>query len=57
ITTAAGDSFIGALCRILDKDYSNLEEAFRYGYKSSSLTVQSFGAQPSIPFLHEVADK
>ncbi|MGC3011542.1 PfkB family carbohydrate kinase, partial [Enterococcus faecalis] len=38
-TTAAGDSFIGALSSILEKDLSYLEEAIRYGYKASSLTV------------------
>ncbi|EFU18742.1 ribokinase [Enterococcus faecalis] len=56
-TTAAGDTFIGALSSILEKDFSNLEEAIRYGNKASSLTVQRFGAQPSIPYQHELADK
>ncbi|MGH2146865.1 ribokinase, partial [Enterococcus faecalis] len=35
----------------------NLEEAIRYGNKASSLTVQRFGAQPSVPYQHELADK
>ena len=56
-TTAAGDTFIGALSSILEKDFSNLEEAIRYGNKASSLTVQRFGAQPSIPYQHELTDK
>ena len=49
--------FIGALSSILEKDFSNLEEAIRYGNKASSLTVQRFGAQPSIPLSTELADK
>lgn len=53
-TTAAGDTFIGALSSVLTKDFSNLEEAIRYGNRASSLTVQRFGAQPSIPFKQEL---
>lgn len=53
-TTAAGDTFIGALSSILEKDFSNLEEAIKYGNKASSLTVQRFGAQPSIPYKNEL---
>lgn len=54
-TTAAGDTFIGALSTVLAKDFSNLTEAIKYGNKASSLTVQRFGAQPSIPYKHELA--
>ncbi|MFV0559206.1 MAG: ribokinase [Enterococcus sp.] len=54
-TTAAGDTFIGAMSTCLEKDFSNLEEAIRYGNQASSLTVQRFGAQPSIPFKNELA--
>lgn len=55
-TTAAGDTFIGALTAKLQKDYSNLREAIDYASKASALTVQRFGAQPSIPYANEVAD-
>ncbi|MGM0165119.1 ribokinase [Enterococcus sp. AZ135] len=53
-TTAAGDTFIGAMSSVLAKDFSNLEEAIDYGNKASSLTVQRFGAQPSIPYKNEL---
>ena len=53
-TTAAGDTFIGAMSRVLEKDFSNLEEAIKYGNKASSVTVQRFGAQPSIPYKNEL---
>ena len=53
-TTAAGDTFIGALSTVLKPDFSNLIEAITYGNKASSLTVQRFGAQPSIPYKHEL---
>ena len=53
-TTAAGDTFIGALSTVLKKDLSNLRAAISYGNQASSLTVQRFGAQPSIPYLNEM---
>lgn len=53
-TTAAGDTFIGALSSVLKPDFSNIEEAIVYGNKASSLTVQRFGAQPSIPYKKEL---
>ena len=53
-TTAAGDTFIGTLSTVLKPDFSNLVEAITYGNKASSLTVQRFGAQPSIPYKHEL---
>lgn len=49
-TTAAGDTFIGAMTSILKPDFSNLKEAIVFANKASSLTVQSYGAQPSIPY-------
>lgn len=55
-TTAAGDTFIGALASKLKQDFSNIEEAIDYGNKASSLTVQRYGAQPSIPFEHEIKE-
>lgn len=53
-TTAAGDTFIGGLSSVLNKDLSNLEEAILYGNKASSLTVQAFGAQLSIPYQKDM---
>ena len=53
-TTAAGDTFIGALSNVLNKDFSNLEDAIKFSNKASSITVQRFGAQPSIPYLKEM---
>ncbi|MCI5775490.1 MAG: ribokinase [Aerococcus sp.] len=53
-TTAAGDTFIGAMTSVLDKDFSNLKEAIMYGNKASALTVQRYGAQPSIPYQKEL---
>lgn len=55
-TTAAGDTFIGALCSQLSKDLSNLKEAITFGNKASSLTVQRYGAQTSIPYLEEIKE-
>ncbi|VDG31734.1 ribokinase [Lactobacillus plantarum JDM1] [Lactiplantibacillus mudanjiangensis] len=54
-TTSAGDTFIGAMSSVLKPDFSNLEAAIRYGNRASSLTVQRFGAQPSIPYKNEIA--
>ncbi|ETY72698.1 ribokinase [Lactiplantibacillus fabifermentans T30PCM01] len=53
-TTAAGDTFIGALSAVLEPDLSNLLEAVTYASKASSLTVQSLGAFPSIPMYQQV---
>ncbi|MBM7689630.1 ribokinase [Enterococcus ureilyticus] len=53
-TTAAGDTFIGAMVSVLQKDFSNLEEAIKYGTRAAALTVQRFGAQPSIPYGSEL---
>lgn len=53
-TTSAGDTFIGAMSTVLNPDFSNLKDAILYGNKASSLTVQRFGAQPSIPYKKEL---
>ncbi|MDB8867380.1 PfkB family carbohydrate kinase, partial [Pediococcus acidilactici] len=53
-TTSAGDTFIGAMGTVLNPDFSNLKDAILYGNKASSLTVQRFGAQPSIPYKKEL---
>ena len=58
-TTAAGDSFIGALSSTLDAENMNFEDikaAVKFGNKVSSIAVQRQGAQPSIPYLSEVLD-
>lgn len=53
-TTAAGDTFIGALAAILQKDCQNLQAAIYYASHASAITVQRLGAQPSIPYKNEV---
>ncbi len=58
-TTAAGDSFIGAVANKLGADelnYENLKKAIVFGNKVSSIVVQRSGAQPSIPTFKEVID-
>lgn len=54
-TTAAGDTFIGALAAELRPDFTNIKAAVVYASKASSLTVQKLGAFPSIPTRQEVA--
>ena len=53
-TTAAGDTFIGAMASVLNPDLSNLKEAILFANKASSLTVQKYGAQPSIPYRKDI---
>jgi len=53
-TTAAGDTFIGFLASKLNSDLSNIEEAMKFASKASSITVQTQGAQNSIPHLRDV---
>ena len=53
-TTAAGDTFIGALGAVLKTDFSNLVAATLYANRASSLAVQKLGAQPSIPTADQV---
>ena len=56
-TTAAGDTFIGALASKLDRSnlsFSSIKEAVAFGNKASSIAVQRPGAQPSIPTLEEL---
>lgn len=57
-TTAAGDSFIGALAyRLALKEgtfENGLEEIITFANKAAALTVQRKGAQPSLPYLYEI---
>lgn len=53
-TTAAGDTFIGALTSQLKPDISNLTDSMLYANRASSLTVQRKGAQTSIPTAAEI---
>jgi ribokinase len=58
-TTAAGDSFIGAISSKLtakELSYENLKKAIVFANKVSSIVVQRSGAQPSIPTMKEVLD-
>ena len=52
-TTAAGDTFCGALCVGLCEGLG-IKEAAAFATKASALTVQRMGAQASIPFRHEI---
>lgn len=53
-TTAAGDTFIGALSSQLKPDLSNIAAALIFAQRASSITVQRLGAMPSIPTLAEI---
>ncbi len=52
-TTAAGDTFCGALCVALSENKS-MDDAVEFATKASSLTVQKLGAQESIPYRKEI---
>ena len=53
-TTAAGDCFTGALAKAI-ADGMSVEEAIGYANRAASISVTRRGAQPSLPWLHEVA--
>lgn len=48
-TTAAGDTFIGALCSQLEKDLANVEDSLRYAQRASSLTRATDGCDAVNP--------
>jgi ribokinase len=52
-TTAAGDTFCGALCVALSEGME-IREAVEFACKASSVTVTRMGAQSSIPFRKEL---
>ncbi|WP_412989586.1 ribokinase [Pediococcus siamensis] len=56
-TTAAGDTFIGAIAAQIVPDLSNIKETIEFANLASSLTVQKLGAMDSIPRKNEVIGK
>jgi ribokinase len=54
-TTAAGDSFIGAMAVALSEG-KPIKEAISFAMAVGALTVTKKGAQSSLPYRHEVAE-
>ena len=54
-TTAAGDTFCGALCTALTQG-KTLPEAMHYGCKAAAVSVTRRGAQMSMPYKEEIED-
>lgn len=52
-TTAAGDTFVGALCVKLAEG-ANVEESLAFCQLASAITVMRRGAQVAIPYLEEL---
>lgn len=52
-TTAAGDTFCGALC-VAVSEGNSLKEAAEFACAASALTVQKMGAQNSIPYRKDL---
>jgi ribokinase len=55
-TTAAGDTFTGALVAALDRG-DGMERALRFGCAAASLCVEKAGASSSIPVLAEIEQR
>lgn len=53
-TTAAGDTFIGTLANVLNKDFTNIDASVTRATYASALAVTRAGAIPSIPTYEEV---
>lgn len=53
-TTAAGDTFIGAMCAALAAGQA-LDDAVLRGIQAATICVTRPGAQAAIPYLHELA--
>ena len=53
--TAAGDSYVGALCYALSIGLST-ESAMNFAAATASITVSKMGAQPSLPFRSDVVE-
>jgi ribokinase len=51
--TAAGDSFVGALCVGLSCGWG-YDETLRFANHTAALTVSAMGAMPSLPKLNDV---
>lgn len=54
-TTAAGDTFNGALCVALSEG-KTIRQACIFAAKASAIAVTRMGAQPSIPYRKEIAE-
>ena len=52
-TTAAGDTFCGALCVALSEDM-NIQNTVKFACKCASITVTRMGAQSSLPYRKEI---
>ncbi len=52
-TTGAGDTFNGALCAALAKDFP-INDAIKYGIKASGISIKSTGAQSGMPYEKEM---
>lgn len=54
-TTAAGDTFNGALCVALSEG-RGIKDACTFAAKASAISVTRMGAQPSIPYRKEIVE-
>ena len=54
-TTAAGDTFCGALC-VAQAEERDLEQAARFASLVASISVTRLGAQNSVPYRREIDD-
>ena len=55
-TTAAGDCFCGALSVALNEGRP-LNEALDFANRAAAISVTRRGAQPSLPYLHEMSTR